>query len=267
MASAPEIVRPPAVAGTFYPASPAALRDALTGYLDAIALALRTRCPKALVVPHAGYVYSAPIAASGYALLAPHGAGISRVVLLGPAHRAWVEGLAHPGATILRTPLGDARVDVEALASLPDVKADPAAHAREHSLEVQLPFLQTVAPRAAIVPLLVGRASPEHVGRVIDTLWGGAETVIVVSSDLTHYRPYDEGRAADRRTAERITALDSVALVGDEACGAAPINGLLWAARRRGLTATLLDLRSSGDTAGPRDEVVGYGSFAFQEPS
>jgi hypothetical protein len=219
--------------------------------------------PKAIVVPHAGYVYSGPIAASAYALCAPAADRITRVVLVGPAHRVWLEGLASPGASAMRTPLGDVIVDVEALERA-GVTAHPAAHAREHSLEVQLPFLQRVLPRARVLPLVVGGAAPAEVGALVEALWGGDETVVVISSDLSHFLSYENARAADRATADRIVALADD-LGGDDACGAAGINGLTWVARRRGMRATLLDLRSSGDTAGGREEVVGYGAFAFYD--
>lgn len=256
-------IRPPAVAGTFYPSSPAELRDLIDGLLAGITLPARARQPKAIVVPHAGYVYSGPIAASAFARLAPFAARIRRVVLVGPAHRVDLDGLASPGASMLRTPLGNVPVDVDALAGLAGVEVDPIAHAREHSLEVELPFIQRVLPHARVVPLAVGHATPEQVGRTLEALWGGDETVVVVSSDLSHDLPYDAGRERDRATAAHIVALDERPLRGDEACGAAGINGLAWVARRKGLVCELLDLRSSGDTAGGRREVVGYGAFAL----
>lgn len=285
-----ESVRPPAVAGSFYPAEPAALR-ALIDRLLAGALAeapvaspagapaaspaaSAVARPKALIAPHAGYVYSGPIAAAAFArIAAPGGQGaavpIERIVLIGPAHRVFVTGLAAPGAARLRTPLGEVPVDAAALAALEAigpsaVRAHAAAHAREHSLEVMLPFLQTLAPGAKIVPLVGSDAPPAEVGRVLEALWGGPETLIVVSSDLSHYLPYAEARARDERTAARISALDPT-LTGDDACGAVGINGLLWVARRKGLRVERVDLRSSGDTAGGRDEVVGYGAFALHE--
>jgi AmmeMemoRadiSam system protein B len=263
-----ELVRTPAVAGAFYPAS----KDALGKLVDELLHEAASRapvasterpCPKALIVPHAGYVYSGPVAASAFALLAAHANRITRVVLIGPAHRAFVEGMVTPGVAAMRTPLGDVAVDLDAVRAL-DVSASPAAHAREHSLEVELPFLQKVAPEAKLVPLAVGRASAPEVAHVLSAVWGGPETVIVISSDLSHYLPYDEGRATDERTAARILGLDGP-LSGDEACGAAGINGLLRVAREKGLQVELVDLRSSGDTAGPREEVVGYGAFAFYE--
>lgn len=261
------VVRAPAVAGSFYPASRALLDGIVDRYLgDAARTVGRGKtCPKALVVPHAGYVYSGPVAASAYTRLAPYAAKIARIVLVGPAHRVHVDGLVAPGAAVLRTPLGDVDVDLAAIASVSGIGTSALAHAREHSLEVQLPFLQKVAPHAKVVPLAVGHTRPAEVARVLESLWGGPETVIVISSDLSHYLPYDLGRETDTRTAERIVALDALPLEGDEACGSAGINGLLAVARAKGLRAELVDLRSSGDTAGPRDEVVGYGAFAFYD--
>lgn len=259
-------VRPAAVAGLFYPDDPRRLRDQLTEYLSAAAQDPALR-PKALVAPHAGYVYSGPVAARAYALLRPWHAAIRRVVLLGPVHHVWVAGLALPGVDAFVTPLGQVMLDREAMAEvarLPGVEILPAAHAREHSLEVHLPFLQTALADFGLVPLAVGGADAEQVARVLDRLWGGDETLIVVSSDLSHYLPYDLARRIDDATAQAILALDDH-LVGEQACGAHPLNGLLRCARRRGLTPHLLDLRNSGDTAGDRQRVVGYGAFAFTE--
>jgi AmmeMemoRadiSam system protein B len=251
-------VREAAVAGRFYAATRAELERSVTELLRA---ARPTPPPKALVVPHAGYMYSGPVAASAYASVRD---GIERVVLVGPSHRVRVDGIAAPGAVAMRTPLGDVAVDVDAIASV-GVGDSAAAHAREHSLEVQLPFLQRVAPRAKVIPLVASGAGPEEVGRVLEGLWGGPSTLIVVSSDLSHYLPYEVGRAVDEATVARVAALDPTPLTGDEACGAAGINGLVWVARRKRLRAAVLDRRSSGDTAGPRDEVVGYAAIAFYE--
>lgn len=261
-----DTVRAAAVAGTFYPGSSVELGATVDRLLaDATArMPADVRCPKALIVPHAGYVYSGPIAATAFARVAPFGDRIERVVLIGPAHRVFVSGLVSPGATRLRTPLGELAVDTDALAELPDVVANPSAHAREHSLEVELPFLQRVTPRAKIVPLAGTRAAPDAVGRVLETLWGGPETLIVISSDLSHYQPYAEGRVHDQRTCDRIVALDPT-LAGEDACGSIGLNGLAWIARKRQLAVELLDLRSSGDTAGGKDEVVGYAAFAVHE--
>ena len=218
-----------------------------------------------MIAPHAGYVYSGPTAASAFASLSAGGDAIRRVVIIGPAHRVPIDGLASPGVSRMRTPLGDVEVDLEALRLLPHVFPHPAAHAREHSLEVELPFVQKVAPNAKVVPLAVGRANTEEVGRVLEVLWGGAETAFVISSDLSHYLPYEAARVADRRTVERVLALDPHPLNGEDACGAPAINGLLFAARERRMRVELVDARNSGDTAGSRNEVVGYGAFAFYE--
>jgi hypothetical protein len=258
--------RPAAVAGTFYPASAAELGRQVDDLLAAAPPRAPAAAPKALVAPHAGYVYSGPIAASAYALLAGMAGRIRRVVLLGPAHRVPVRGLALPAVERFATPLGEVEIDLDAVAALrdlPQVADSAGAHAAEHSLEVHLPFLQRVLGRFLLVPLVVGQATAAEVAEVLDRLWGGDETLIVVSSDLSHYLPYDAAREVDRDTVERLLRLD--AQIGHEqACGATPVNGLLLAARRRGLCAELLDLRNSGDTAGDRRRVVGYASVAFR---
>ncbi len=262
-------IRPAAVAGAFYPAQPKALRHQLAECFEAAKPVLSElgRHPKALIVPHAGYIYSGPIAASAYALLKPLRNAIQRVVLLGPVHRVWVSGLALPGATRFETPLGQVEIDqagIEAIADLPQVSISPLAHAEEHSLEVHLPFLQTVLDAFKLIPLAVGSATPEQVAEVLDRLWGSDETLIVVSSDLSHFLPYAEAKQIDRATANAILRLD-INLAGEQACGAHPINGLALAAKQHGLVPHLLDLRNSGDTAGDRGRVVGYGAFALME--
>jgi len=220
--------------------------------------------PKAIVVPHAGLVYSGPIAATAYASVTDRDA-IERVVLIGPSHRVFLEGVAAPTARALRTPLGDVVVDRDVIERA-GIPMSDAPHAREHSLEVQLPFLQRILPNARVCPIVCGRASPSDVASVLEKLWGGRETLVVVSSDLSHYLPYDAGRAVDEETAEKIVALDS-SLVGDEACGYVGLRGLLEIAKKKNLVCKLLDLRSSGDTAGTRAEVVGYGAFGLWEGS
>jgi hypothetical protein len=259
-------VRPAAVAGTFYPASPSELArevDNMLGHSAAGGLA--PGFPKALIVPHAGYVYSGSVAAEAYDRLRPARGIVHRVVLLGPCHRVPVRGLALPEATAFATPLGQVPIDreaIELLAGLPQVVVSNTVHAEEHALEVQLPFLQRVLGEFSLVPLAVGAATPEQVAEVIDRLWGGAETLIVISSDLSHYHPYAEARAIDRGTAQAI--LDySIDIDHEQACGATPVAGMLLAAKRHKLNAELLDLRNSGDTAGGRGRVVGYASFAF----
>ena len=260
-------IRPPAVAGAFYPEAREVLSRDLAALLQAAPTPPEAAVPKALIAPHAGYVYSGPIAATAYARLAPARGRIKRVVLLGPAHRVAIDGLALPGALGLSTPLGVVPVDREAvrsISSLPQVSESRVAHAREHSLEVHLPFLQAVLGPFAVVPLVVGRASPEQVAEVLDRLWGGDETLIVISSDLSHYLGYEEAQASDRETAHIILRRRPL-LNHDQACGATPVNGLLTVALRRGLEPELLDLRNSGDTAGDRSRVVGYASIAFFE--
>jgi MEMO1 family protein len=260
-------VRPAAVAGMFYPDEPKELAADLRAYMNAVAAhpAASAAWPKALIVPHAGYIYSGPIAASAYAQLAVGRASIKRVVLLGPTHRVAIRGLALPGARLFATPLGTLAVDQDAVTlalTLSQVQQSDVPHALEHSLEVQLPFLQTVLDEFAIVPLAVGNATSDEVAQVIDLLWGGPETLIVVSSDLSHYHRYGEARQIDEQTAERIVHL-APGLNHEQACGATPINGLLLSAQRRGLRPTLLDLRNSGDTAGDKARVVGYAAFMF----
>jgi len=261
-------IREPAVAGAFYPESP----EALTGQIEALLNGARApvpgeQWPKALIAPHAGYIYSGPIAANAYARLAAARGRVTRVVLLGPVHRVAVDGLALPGTRALRTPLGIVPVDLDAvrtIETLPQVVVSPEAHALEHSLEVHLPFLQVVLGAFSVVPLAVGRASPEQVAEVIERLWGTEETVVVVSSDLSHYLAYAQARAADRDTARAIL-MRRPQLDHHQACGATPVNGLLVAALRRGLQPQLFDVRNSGDTAGDRSRVVGYAAFGFFE--
>jgi len=260
-------VRPPAVAGMFYPGDAMALRQMIQGCFGRAHAVPGVR-PKALIVPHAGYIYSGPVAASAYALLEPLRTVIRHVVLLGPVHRVWVPGLALPGVGAFSTPLGTVPVDQAAIAriaDLPQVEVSAAAHAQEHSLEVHLPFLQSVLADFDLVPLAVGEASAEEVAEVLDRLWGGEETLIVVSSDLSHFLSHQDAERTDHATAQAILRLDSH-LDGQQACGAYPINGLMLAAKRRGLEAHVLDLRNSGDTAGDHRQVVGYGAFAFSEP-
>jgi AmmeMemoRadiSam system protein B len=259
------VVRAPAVAGSFYPESKAELGALVDRLLGDARPAADAQVPKAIVVPHAGYVYSGAIAASAFKLFEPIADRIQRIILIGPTHRVYIDGLASPGAHALATPLGHIDVDNESLIGIPEIVDDARAHAREHSLEVQIPFLQRVAPHAKIIPLVVGHATPDVVGRILERLWDGPETRIVISSDLSHYLPYEEGRHADARTARRIATMGAQPIGPDEACGASGINGLLWVGRKKQLRGQIIDLRSSGDTAGTREEVVGYGAFAFYE--
>lgn len=258
--------RVPAVAGTFYPAEPERLAHTVDALLaEADRLHGDTAAPKAIIAPHAGYVYSGAVAASAYSRLRSARGRIRRVVLLGPVHRVPVRGLALPGVDQFETPLGTVELDTDAIAAvrtLAQVTESVPAHAFEHALEVHLPFLQRVLGAFKLVPFAVGDATREEVAAVLDLLWGGDETLIVVSSDLSHYLPYDAARKIDAETAAMILDLRSD-IDHRHACGGTPVNGLLLAAHRRHLKVQLLDLRNSGDTAGGKDRVVGYGSFAI----
>ncbi|MEX2270557.1 MAG: AmmeMemoRadiSam system protein B [Vicinamibacterales bacterium] len=259
-------VRPAAVAGYFYPDNARELRAAVLEHV------VRAKpdgpVPKALIAPHAGYQYSGPVAGSAYALIAPRRDVIERVVLIGPSHRVGFAGLALPDASAFATPLGDVALDraaIDRIRPLPQVIVSNHAHRQEHSIEVHLPFLQETLGPFSLVPLLTGEAAPSEVGAVIDALWGGQDTLIVVSSDLSHYHDYATASRMDAATSAAIEALRDEDIADDHACGAVAIRGLLWAARRRGLAARTLDLRNSGDTAGSKDRVVGYGAYAFDE--
>ena len=258
-------VLPPAVAGRFYPGSPDELRTQVQALLGAVSTPLAL-IPKALVVPHAGYVYSGPVAASAYRLLRALRDRVQRVVLFGPAHRLWFRGLAFSTATHVATPLGTLAVDrlaLQGLHDLPFVEEQDAPFLNEHCLEVQYPFLQTLLPEIQVVPLLVGDAEPEQVAEVMARLWGGDETLLLISSDLSHHHPYAQAQAFDRATTQAIETLTPEAIGDEQACGRIPLKGLLQEARRRGLSALTLDVRNSGDTAGSRDRVVGYGAYVF----
>ena len=260
------VIREPAVAGHFYPGEAAELTATIRAFLDE-AETPDAPAPKALIVPHAGYAYSGPVAAAAYATLRPYRNQYHRVVLLGPCHRVHVNGLALSGADAFRTPLGDISLDKEAIAALdmPEVEVFDATHRLEHSLEVNLPFLQATLGAFSLVPLVVGDASHETVADVIDALWGGPETLIVISSDLSHYLAYGKAQTYDMATCKAIQDLDPRRIDHEHACGATPIGGLLVAAKRRGMKVTTLDLRNSGDTAGGKHQVVGYGAWAFVE--
>jgi AmmeMemoRadiSam system protein B len=261
------LVRQPAVAGAFYPGQASVLANDVRALLADANPAVGTahQMPKALIVPHAGYIYSGSTAALAYASLAAGRQTIRRVVLLGPVHRVAVRGLALPDVDSFATPLGLIEIDQEAvaaLAPLPQVVVNRAAHAPEHSLEVQLPFLQLALDEFKLVPLAVGDATPTEVAQVLSALWGGPETLIVVSSDLSHFLPYPVAVSTDQDTLQQILTLSST-LSHHQACGSTPINGLLLAARQHGLQAHLLGACNSGDTAGDRARVVGYAALAF----
>jgi hypothetical protein len=258
-------IRPPAVAGMFYPADAGRLRATVEDYLGAADRPRAPTTPKAVIAPHAGYVYSGPVAAHAFGALGEGAAAIRRAVVIGPAHFVPFRGIAVPSSAAFRTPLGEVPVDrqaIEAIRDLPQVGLADVPHQPEHALEVELPFLQAASPDCTLVPLLVGEATVGEVAQVLDRLWGGPETLIVISSDLSHYEPYARAREHDGATAAAIERLDVASLGPRDACGWLPIAGLLIEARRRGMAALRLDLRSSGDTAGPKHQVVGYGAWA-----
>lgn len=260
------LTRPAAVAGSFYPADAKQLHTLVHSLLREVQ-GVAGRCPKAIIAPHAGYIYSGAIAASVYARVALGRDTIRRVVLFGPAHRVGFHGMALSSADDFATPLGVIPLDRSAIAnlqSLPGVQFLDKAHALEHSLEVQLPFLQEVLYDFSLVPIVVGEASAEVVAKVIEELWGGAETLVVISSDLSHYQDYVTAKEQDLATSQAIITLQPDAIEYRDACGRLPIIALLLVAKKLGLTVTPYDLRNSGDTAGDRDRVVGYGAYGFE---
>lgn len=260
------LIREPAVAGSFYPSDPDELRTAVQTLLDGAEI-YPGPAPRALIVPHAGYIYSGPVAASAYAQLLPHRSSYRRVVLLGPAHHVPVSGLALPGVELFKTPLGMVPVCAAAFRQLgrSAVTVNRDAHLLEHSLEVQLPFLQLALESFRLVPLLVGVSDTGTVARAIERLWRREGTLVVVSTDLSHYLPYAEAGRRDGSTCNAVMALSPKGIGHTDACGCEAMKGLLTAARNCGMQVMTLDLRNSGDTAGMRDRVVGYGSWMFRE--
>lgn len=259
-------IRRAAVAGSFYPGNAAELR----GMIDDMLAASHSQgdAPKVIIAPHAGYIYSGPVAASVYKLLQPVHDKIRRVILLGPSHRVPLTGMATTSADYYATPLGEVRIDREAIdhiQSLTAVIEADLAHAQEHSLEVHVPFLQSVLDEFTLVPLVVGESDPRDVADVLQTLWGGEETLIVISSDLSHYHDYASAQRMDRATSDAIVELRGNDIGYEDACGRNPVCGALEIARQRGMHVETVDLRNSGDTAGPRDSVVGYGAYAMYE--
>ncbi|MGR9013137.1 MAG: AmmeMemoRadiSam system protein B [Gammaproteobacteria bacterium] len=257
--------RQPAVAGSFYPSNPEQLHLMVDQYL--LDAATDKKAPKAIIAPHAGYIYSGPVAASAYARLIKVSDRITRVVLIGPSHRVAFRGLAVSRAETFTTPLGNIPVDqaaIQAILQLPFVEYIEQAHTFEHSLEVQLPFLQEVLDNFDIVPIVAGDASPEQVSQVLETLWGGDETLIVISSDLSHYHEYATAQQMDKATSRIIEKLEYEHLASESACGKVPVSGLLKLARKKALEIKTIDLRNSGDTAGDKASVVGYGAYVIE---
>lgn len=258
------LVRQPVVAGVFYPAEPMELHNTVRNLLTYAKNDLPV--PKAIIAPHAGYIYSGEIAANAYNCLSKAANIIKRVVLLGPAHHYPFRGIAVSGAEYFATPLGQVKVDQESvnqIISLSQVSMLEEAHVLEHSLEVHLPFLQIILKDFSIVPLVVSLTPPDQVAEVIEKLWGGDETLIIVSSDLSHYHDYVTAQNLDNVTCQAILAMQWQLIKDEQACGALPIKGLLQAAIKKKLRPYLIDLRNSGDTAGSKDQVVGYGAFHF----
>lgn len=260
-------IRHAAVAGMFYPANTEELHDIVQSMLDHAYISLKDH-PKAIIVPHAGYIYSGPIAASAYTLLKQKSQQIKRVVLLGPSHRVALRGLATSHAQYFETPLGQiplATATLNELENFRQVQYLEAAHLEEHSLEVHLPFLQVILDDFELIPLVVGDSTPEEVSEVLDYLWGGDETVIIISSDLSHFHDYQTARDLDNATTQAIESLTYQNINYEDACGRNPVNGLLALAREKKLEVHTLDVRNSGDTSGTKDRVVGYGAYAFIE--
>ena len=258
------MIRQPAVANLFYPSDPERLRALVDGYLQNPKT--HDISPKALIAPHAGYIYSGSIAGNAYAYLSELRAKIKRVVLLGPAHRVAFSGLGLSSAESFATPLGTVPVDHTVdndLHALPQVQINDQAHWMEHSLEVHLPFLQILFDAFKLIPIVVGDADKEEVAEVLESVWGGPETLIVISSDLSHYKNYEDAQAVDLQTTRAIEAMQADHISYDQACGRNPIRGLLHLAKRMNLKMRTVDVRNSGDTAGDKKRVVGYGAYVF----
>lgn len=258
-------IRQPAVAGSFYPSDPVELQQMINGFLNnTLPVVNNTPVPRAIIAPHAGYIYSGPVAASAYARIIPARNKFSRVVLLGPSHRVPLTGLAASSASEFATPLGLIPLDtheIESLLKLPQVKVSDEAHLYEHSLEVHLPFLQTALEKFSLIPLVVGDASPGEVAEVLAHFIDDPHTLIVISSDLSHYLDYHSAQQRDKATSQAIEHLQTESIGYEDACGRNPVNGLLQLAKQHHLKAEMIDLRNSGDTAGSRDQVVGYGAY------
>jgi len=257
--------RKPAVAGSFYPDQPRQLHEAVARFLNDAET--NAKVPKAMIVPHAGYIYSGPIAATAYARLKPAADTITRVVLIGPSHRVAFRGLAVSRADTYSTPLGDVSLDrtaIEALVMLPFVEYLEQAHTFEHSLEVHLPFLQEVLRDFTLVPIVAGEASADQVCQVLEQLWGGDETLLVISSDLSHYHDYATARRLDQSTSDLIEMLQYKSITSEAACGKVPVSGLLKLLEQKSLHIKTIDLRNSGDTAGDKQRVVGYGAYVVE---
>ena len=256
-------IRRAAVAGMFYPADASELREQVKQFL--LDANTNMKPPKAIIAPHAGYIYSGPVAATAYATLLNRSAPVTRVVLLGPDHRVGFHGIAASSAEYFETPLGKIPLDQEFISQLPNVSPFDEAHAMEHSLEVHLPFLQMTLDDFSLVPLVIGGVDAPSVAELLRAAWDGPETLIVISSDLSHYHDYRTAQSADSNTTRAIETLNPEAVGPHQACGYLGVRGLLGIAKEKGLREVTVDQRNSGDTAGPRDHVVGYGAYLFYE--
>ncbi len=259
-----------AVAGQFYPSDPVMLQSDVNQYLNNASNFSKTLspAPKAYIVPHAGYIYSGEIAANAYNQLKIHPELITKVILLGPAHQVPFSGIAYSSANYFNTPLGAVPVNnsvINKIKHLNFVVCNNAAHKQEHSLEVQLPFLQTVLNKFTVVPLVIGDCSSQDVAIILEQLWGGKDTVIIISSDLSHFNTYQIAQELDKNTSKAISLLQPEKIHYHHACGRTPVNGLLRIAKKKKLKVSVLDVRNSGDTAGDKNRVVGYGSYSFTE--
>jgi len=264
-----ENIRSTAVAGLFYPASSDELVQLVNNELSQ-ATPEAGHHPLAIIVPHAGYVYSAAIAANVYKHLQHFRSIIKRVLLIGPSHRVAFQGLALSSADFFQTPLGKIAVDKTAqkdLLNIAGIQLHDQAHANEHSLEVQLPFLQHVLDDFSLIPIVAGDANAELIAQAIDTVWDGQQTLVVISSDLSHYHDYKTAQRLDNASSKAIVALNCTTLSSANACGYVGVNGLLLFAQRHHLKASIVDVRNSGDTAGDKTSVVGYGGYLFEDES
>jgi len=259
-------IRLPAVSGSFYPDNPEILEAMLEGYLQQVTVTATDKVPKAMIVPHAGYIYSGEIAASAYARLRAKRSTIKRVVLIGPSHKVGFTGLAVSHADAFKTPLGDIPLDTQAIASLanfPFVNYKEEAHLYEHSLEVQLPFLQMTLDSFQLIPIVAGDCPAKQIEQVLELFYAKDNTLIVISSDLSHFHDYATAQRLDRETSKKIERLDYQHLDYESACGRVPISGLLALAQKKSLQVETIDLRNSGDTAGDKSRVVGYGAYVI----
>ncbi len=262
-----EFVRTTAVAGAFYPSEPEILSKDIQRYIEETP-SVSLPVPKAIIVPHAGYEYSAGVAASAYKLLKSGRKSIKKVVILAPSHKIGFNGMALTKASAYETPLGNVEIDKEMneqLLALPLVDYLEEAHKSEHSLEVQLPFLKEALDDFKLIPVITGNASPTDVETLLETVWGKKDTLIVISTDLSHYLPYNEACILDNKTKTAIENLDIDSIEQEQACGYVPLKGMLTIAKAKKMQVETLEVKNSGDTSGSKNRVVGYGAWAFLE--